>query len=290
MSESLIQQIDSGLSRYYKQHGREYNINVDGKGLFSIFCDANGFDDDGVVGELGVKNINDCIVLDFDEAFPYPENTKPKNKNKAIFNIIKKCSENTNAYKIKNKYEFKVRKQDFCIDNLELKLNEFHEMLTKSSTCEKICKNARPTGGLMQLLYISQNNICQPYIHLLADLFARDCIAYYLQMNAFNQETNNENDIVVNPLTLQIWFEINKHIGIKEWSAMCQEFKLVKSALIEYYNKICPLMNTQPIVKIQDNYREVCKYISAAVDFVHGLVSNKKNSVACPFQYDLCFA
>eukprot|EP01083_Nonionella_stella_P273266 926927_1 len=69
---------------------------------------------------------------------------------------------------------------------------------------------------------------------------------------------------------------------------MHKEFDLIRAALIAYYHRICPLMNVIPTVKIQDNYIEICQYISAAVDFVHNLF--EIGDIICPFQYDFVFA
>eukprot|EP01084_Bolivina_argentea_P204830 349851_1 len=186
---TTAKKVDAAIGRFYESNGFKDYFDEQGTGKFYEYIDANGFADDEETFMTELNNdAEECLLLDFDDNLLVNDD----NRNQSILNLIRKCINNPditfNDDDEKTIGTFKVWKQHFVIADLESKLNKFHKILKKNSTCEKICKNAKPTGSLMQLLYISQHNICQPYIHLLADLFARDCMAYYLQINPLKQK------------------------------------------------------------------------------------------------------
>eukprot|EP01084_Bolivina_argentea_P000220 419_1 len=83
-----IQQIDKYLQKYYESLQIPYNS------LFADYCNANALDDDLVAEEFDA-GADDCILVDFDENFPFPK--PPKNeadRNKKIFDLIKKGYQN----------------------------------------------------------------------------------------------------------------------------------------------------------------------------------------------------
>eukprot|EP01084_Bolivina_argentea_P077547 140682_1 len=59
-----IEQINIGLSRYYKSLGKTYNNN------FLAYCVENGFADDSIADEFDEKP-QDCMLAQFDSNFPF---------------------------------------------------------------------------------------------------------------------------------------------------------------------------------------------------------------------------
>eukprot|EP01084_Bolivina_argentea_P077545 140679_1 len=59
------EQINIGLSRYYKSLGKEYNNN------FLAYCVENGFADDSLVDEFEEEDPQDCMLAQFDSNFPF---------------------------------------------------------------------------------------------------------------------------------------------------------------------------------------------------------------------------
>eukprot|EP01084_Bolivina_argentea_P263713 446437_1 len=97
---ALINQIDQGLSRYYAHRKHSY-ADDDGNNKFIAFCEANGFDDNDINEEL-VSDADECMILDFDENFPFPEDIKPQEKNKFVFDILVLCFRNPKAFTEEN--------------------------------------------------------------------------------------------------------------------------------------------------------------------------------------------
>eukprot|EP01084_Bolivina_argentea_P030065 55750_1 len=68
--EGLIDKIDKALKVYYKQCGTKNYYNSNGDGIFKVFCNDNGFEDDDVKEELEAATGDDCTLTDFDDDFP----------------------------------------------------------------------------------------------------------------------------------------------------------------------------------------------------------------------------
>ena len=67
----------------------------DGNGLFMEWCDVNGYNTDGIEDELE-QDPEDCALIEFDDDFP--TNKSGQNRINEIFNIIKYCYENDDAF------------------------------------------------------------------------------------------------------------------------------------------------------------------------------------------------
>eukprot|EP01084_Bolivina_argentea_P080312 145510_1 len=84
-----ISKICIALGRYYTSLHCEYNDE------FSAWCTINGFYDDDVREELEVQDVNECMLLDFDQEFPFEREPKSnKVKQILIFEILTKCYNN----------------------------------------------------------------------------------------------------------------------------------------------------------------------------------------------------
>eukprot|EP01084_Bolivina_argentea_P277053 472860_1 len=304
MSDDIITQIDNGLQRYYNQYNTNY-VNADGINKFIAFCEDNGFYDDDVKEELKMDP-GECMIVDFDEDldFPFPKDKKPKSdeaKIQAIFDIIMRCYKFENAYS--GQPQIKILKEYFHFDN--------KQMIEITKKYEKYCDaiflkaNAGGDQALHKILDISNNikKTGQPYLRLLADLYARDRNRYNFLIPKIRDELKNEisellpkdqDNITVNQLTHKTWAELNTHTKkIKNWNKQHKEFDLLLSALYSFYFRVCNLRDLKCSYKIDDNYMTICEYISAAVDFVYNLAENKiyiENQSICPFQYDFCMA
>eukprot|EP01084_Bolivina_argentea_P280939 480551_1 len=79
-----IGDICNALEKYYKTLDKPYDK------LFSNYCDVNGLDDDAVAEELE-QNPTDCLLVDFDEDFPFKE--EHADREQAIFKIIQQCND-----------------------------------------------------------------------------------------------------------------------------------------------------------------------------------------------------
>eukprot|EP01084_Bolivina_argentea_P183223 316204_1 len=306
MSDVLLKQIDDALGRYYARLHKDGYFNDHGEGKFLEYCEANGFDNDDVISEEIHQDVEENMLLDFDENFPFPENQQPENKSQQIWNILKKCHDNPNAFRGSSEYDvFDVEPNHFQdIDEKELnaKIKIPYGKYCKATFAKA---EASKDNSLTKLLYISQERIGKPYLHLFADLHARDNIAYYLLIdkikNEYKETINKllESDrisITAEKLKSKQWAELNKHTRrIRNWNEKRKEYDLLKAALYSYYHRLCGLIEVGPGWKIPENYGTICRYISEAVDFVYNLANDKKDiqsslSAICPFQYDFCIA
>ena len=73
---ATIEQINNALERYYKSLNQPY------QNQFTIFCDDNGYDDEGIGDELDDQE-ND--LNDFDEDFPISHHIVAKIQDKSLF-------------------------------------------------------------------------------------------------------------------------------------------------------------------------------------------------------------
>eukprot|EP01084_Bolivina_argentea_P147507 258062_1 len=247
MSQTKIQQIDQGLSRYYKLHNINDYFNNDERGKFEEFCDENGFDDNDVKEELD-QDIDDCCLTDFDDDFPINDVTNDKNQ--IIFDVIKQCLNDEYAYSNNKQHaSFTLQQQDFTIPKLKNNIystedNSEDESKYLSEELQIHCSaifglsDINHDKALISVLYIGIQNIGKPYLNLLADLYARDRITYYLQ---FKQ--NNDITLKFKPLNVITWSLLNRHMKqIKNWCKENKEYELLQSALNSYYNRLCPLL------------------------------------------------
>ncbi|MEM7361928.1 MAG: hypothetical protein AAF335_02855 [Bacteroidota bacterium] len=92
-AEGVVDKIDKGLHKYYTHFQIEAYLDEDGTGKFSLFCTENGIDDEVVREELEVDK-DDCLLLELDDDFPYPENLETDEQKKDfLFDLIKFCAE-----------------------------------------------------------------------------------------------------------------------------------------------------------------------------------------------------
>eukprot|EP01084_Bolivina_argentea_P277051 472855_1 len=296
MSDDIIRQIDKGLERYYKLVNVNYTENQ-----FVDFCEENGFYNEDIEEELKA-DAEDCMLVDFDEDFPFPKNKHPtsdEDRQQAVFDIIMRCYKYPDAI---IKKEEVIKKEHFNFDEKEMDIITQKYEKYCHAIFLKACTGGDTSISFLKILCVS-DKIDQPYLRLLADLYARDRNRYNFLIPKIRDELKNEisellpkdqDNITVNQLTHKTWAELNTHTKkIKNWNKQHKEFDLLLSALYSFYFRVCNLRDLKCSYKIDDNYMTICEYISAAVDFVYNLAENKiyiENQSICPFQYDFCMA
>ena len=101
-----IEIVNSGLAKYYAMLGTEYDD------LFKEYCEDQGIDD--LEDEL--ENIDGCMVLEFDDEFPFgnPQPADDDDKKRRILDIIRQC-QNPDVI-------FEVQLPQCCVHSLYLNL------------------------------------------------------------------------------------------------------------------------------------------------------------------------
>eukprot|EP01083_Nonionella_stella_P211220 763941_1 len=186
MGDEVIKQIDAALQKYYISLNRRDYLDANGNGKFLIHCEDNGFDDDAIEEELQADP-EECMVIDFDDNFPFPANNAPENEKdqlKYILTILQKCYNNPNYNGISS-FSFQLEKNHFNVYHSNPNWHKLTEIF--KLYCPQICDKTQPQGDLMKLLYISQYIIGKPYLHLLADTYCRDRIIHYLQIKIIKE-------------------------------------------------------------------------------------------------------
>eukprot|EP01083_Nonionella_stella_P076458 208352_1 len=86
MATTLCLKTCTAIGRYYAALGRPYD------NLFSSYCEEMGLDEDDehVIDEM-VNPFDECLLVEFDEDFPLPNN---RTKIEFIYLLIKKCMSN----------------------------------------------------------------------------------------------------------------------------------------------------------------------------------------------------
>ena len=278
-SDALIDQMDKCLSRYYKQLNRKDYFNEQGIGKFKEYCDVNSFED--IPDEMEVQ-LDENMLIDFDDEFPFQNNIEPENKQEAIYEILNKCMNDPDAFTEDLSFAaFKINPRDFDIEE-----KERDEILTlykhECSTVWNAGFENDKSGSLLNLLFIG-TKLGKPYLQLLADMYARDRLKAY----------------ILDPkrkLKMQEWANENKHmLKLKKFGDNKRAYDMVIGGMRLWYKRILPLMMLKAQIKIVDYLESVCDYISQAVDMVDHLVKSGRdkktdNKPTCPFQYDFCIA
>ena len=102
--QTLIDQINNGLSRYYKLCSRDDYFSDDNeqKGKFKYYCAQDGFDEKDVLQQVN-QGAAQCIFCDeehaFDPNFPLIDVQYDDIKRQMIYDILQECATNPDAYK-----------------------------------------------------------------------------------------------------------------------------------------------------------------------------------------------
>eukprot|EP01084_Bolivina_argentea_P061418 112241_1 len=184
---SSVKKIDKALYLYYKTQITDYKQEdyfQDNVGKFEIFCQDNGFEDNDVGEELRSGDADDCVLLDFDDHFPLPENITDKNS--AIYKILKHCLE----YGVPPSHSLGPH---ISISELFITAqdgnNEFDKRVNETkniykSLCPELEKHIS-NDHFWRVATVGRLNNHLPLTVLLADSYSRDRIQCYLRRDKF---------------------------------------------------------------------------------------------------------
>eukprot|EP01083_Nonionella_stella_P076459 208353_1 len=89
MATTLCLKTCTAIGRYYAALGRPYNS------LFSEYCEECGIEEDDVFQEEMDESFEDCLLVEFDEDFPFArEPHDDRTRIEFIYLLIKKCMSN----------------------------------------------------------------------------------------------------------------------------------------------------------------------------------------------------
>jgi len=282
-SDDAVIRIDSALKRLYKLKGRTDYENDDGVGKFAEFCEENGFEDEeDTFKEEFDAGPDQCTFCDMEDAFPWLDSDA--NRNKKIFDILKRCWEEEGAY-------------SKAADDLEpLKLSQSHWQIKKEDLvrakqqmreqCPNMCNEQFLQDQVLLTVIAVGMKVDKPYLQWLVDMYTRERLYHH----ARKRKTGNKK------YTVADWVAQNKHLKdlgtlkeIKVTKGSNQNPKdLVKGAVASFQKRIAPSLMLKPPMKIKDSLRQISYYIAATVDFVGRLTDDQEQS--CPFQYDSVYA
>eukprot|EP01084_Bolivina_argentea_P021362 39685_1 len=266
---TTINQIDDAIARYYKSLRTDYNAN------FATFCIENAFDDETLEEELNVEP-EDCLLIYFDDNFPFNEQNKCKSEDEQqtfIHNLLKQCFNNPHilfpSILIQVDTEF---------------FNTSTEHINKISAIWKSVSQFWPgERELVQILAIGYKNNCL-YLCNLADSYSRATTRLkQLTVSKWCRE-NNKHFEYLKTLGTMTRYDRNNH--------PTRIHKFVQHNLQTFFHRIMPnLQLSSPIYQINDSLQCTVSYLFAAVIFIQNLINKSSETVPLnPFQLDLCIA
>eukprot|EP01084_Bolivina_argentea_P024583 45797_1 len=305
IKKSAVQCIDDALGKYYKQmRGNNSNYYDDRhNGIFAVWCDENGYDDDDVSEELG-NNADplECALTDFTDDFPFNNDDTiieltEKQQKYEIFKIIQHCYKygfdirikygfdplsdlsNTNIFLfqyINNENEMSDINYDLSKMDLE-KTIQIYELECDSVFGKKIVTDNSFEYGLA----IGIKNNYFPFLQYLVDIYMRYCLQFVLK-DIKNRTLNQTkfNDFLRK--NTKIYSKLNK--------------KQIQSIIgaVDIYLRLCPIMHiTKPLTIINDNIKHIIQYLIIINNIIQSIIEkllnqNKENQIQ--FQFDVTIA
>lgn len=212
---SVLVRINKGLGKLYEARGRkDYYLN--GKGLFTKYCEEYGYDDKLIEGELKTA-ADECMLIDFcKEESGQNEDSKDEHDNDCKYNFPFKNQsasiedqqqiiyETLTSFIINNSRpstpteQLPNHKRPIHI-NLDFQSNDYELTLQlyKKHAYNSLGQHGMNEESLMNLLTISRVNNNFPFMRYLSDSFQRDRIKHHI-----NNETT---------LTVFKWFKSKKY-------------------------------------------------------------------------------
>eukprot|EP01084_Bolivina_argentea_P048752 89771_1 len=120
VSVNSFYQLDTAMNSYYISVGRNDYYDKNKNGKLSTYCKSNGIDLDDIVDELKYDPL-DCLLVDFDETFPFHSSHSIKTKKDSTlikYDIIKYCYENGTAPTFSNNNIIKINENESHTTNL----------------------------------------------------------------------------------------------------------------------------------------------------------------------------
>eukprot|EP01084_Bolivina_argentea_P081845 148193_1 len=271
---TIIDDICEALSRYYKSLDKPYDK------LFSTYCEDNGLDD---VAEELKQPPEDCLLVDFDENFPFEK--EPRNKARAIFDMIRKCTNRPNI-------TFDVPSPILDQDSFRLEEKTIDEIkITYKKQCPVLWNSGMSTdSGFLQILAVARKNNFDYLLHLVDD-YSRDRVKNIDAPSGWIEKQWSQNHkhfkmlkrLKVNVPQQQKGSNSGK-ITMEEKS--CDE--VATAAVISFGKRCTPKLLFSNMMSINDSLEMTVQFINSCINFISNLAGSGR--LICPFQIDMCIA
>eukprot|EP01083_Nonionella_stella_P071763 192963_1 len=272
-SETLVGATNTALSRYYARLDKPYDNNL------RDYCEESGFDDDDTFRDEMNTGSHDCLIVEFDETFPFEE--EPKGdlaKKEIIYRIIRLCMDYpqmTFSAKLPN---FRTMGDDLF---KLLKKEDLKNILDKyEQQCPVfVDSDWNRDGGLLQILAIGDRHQFDYMLHLVDD-YSRWRIKV------------KDNKTIKG--TTQEWCEWEGHAHFSKFEKMTIDYNARAKCAVDGFNhRACNMLQLDPMSKIDDDLARIIYYIEDAANWIGNLIHDKSRfnpKGLCPFQVDFCIA
>eukprot|EP01084_Bolivina_argentea_P070046 127419_1 len=294
---SAFHKIDKGLKTYYEYLRRNDYENEEGVGKFLLFCDDNECDPDDINDELN-GDAADCIYIDFDETFPFPNNMKLEEdgaKKNEIFTIIKQC------YNYGIPDIMKKNQSNNILNEWELQLNDDEYRQYKNMyrvQCKNIAQGKFDDNTLWYGLSVGIKNNT-PFAQYLTLVYIRERIENIIEQKEneldvfkFVNSINKSDKTIIIPMIDDDNKDDNKdNNNNKQKRYTLTTNKLIQSVINSYIKRLTPkfnsiYFNTQSGL-ITDSMECIATCLGAAINFA---TPTKFEQIKCPFQFDFIIA
>eukprot|EP01084_Bolivina_argentea_P292504 502867_1 len=257
-----VEQICAAIGRYYLSLDKEYN------GQFSSFCDENALDDDTLQEELQ-QTPEDCLLVDFDEEFPFEKPLDENDQAKIIFDLIVKCWEDPQCKFIPKNMDIStmITKGLFQYDQKEL--DDMAAVVKSTCPTYKI----QDECSLTFLLIERKKHF--PLLRYMMDAYQIARIK-----NGINVEKREFTELKKNEwLKKQEVTKLLEKIPVKDNDAA----HMLSAAMALLNKRVCKLMLFSPEIVINESLELTVKYIRSAINEIGRQLKQKSTT---PFQLD----
>eukprot|EP01084_Bolivina_argentea_P264918 448914_1 len=242
----ILVKMDDALRRYYKWMGKEY------ENQFSEYCEENGFED--LDEEMGTGTCHrdfayrDCMLTDFDENVPFKH--QPKNKTKAIFDLLSIIYENTDCDVIDFENHFTTHDTILQITADDFKISKDELKQVRSIHCKQLKMfsetELKDDQTILKLLAIGEKHKKSYFLYLF-DMFCRDRIlANITDKNKY--------------LTTLEWVKVNKHcIELRDKKVI----NIIQHGFFIFCRRVNYKLQLYNTIQILDDLEHSVRYISA---------------------------
>eukprot|EP01084_Bolivina_argentea_P081844 148191_1 len=270
---TIIDDICEALSRYYKSLDKPYDK------LFSTYCEDNGLDD---VAEELKQPPEDCLLVDFDENFPFEK--EPRNKARAIFDMIRKCTNRPNI-------TFDVPSPILDQDSFRLEEKTIDEIkITYKKQCPVLWNSGMSTdGGFIQILGVGKKNNFDYLLHLVDD-YSRSRVKHIDETASWTEKNWTHNHKHFKKLkTMKINVPTATGISLNVKMQTVSADYLAEMAVVSFRKECTPKLLFTSMLLIDDDLETTVQFFNAAVEFISNIAKSKSKTI-CPFQMDVCIA
>eukprot|EP01083_Nonionella_stella_P152194 487483_1 len=269
---SLCEVTCAAIGRYYKYLNKDY------EDLFSAYCEENGLEDDDSLQEEIENAANDCLLIDFDDDFPFKDQPSDDQARQTfIYNLIKSCIANSDI-KFGSKIPLFTTVGAELFDLQKYNLNSINTLYKEQ--CPALYNEKwENDAGFLTILAVGRKYGFDYLLHLVDD-YSRWCINNQDKDESTDQwAAQHPHFIQLRNITNTIG---NRSVGYKE---------LATCAVNSFGKRVCPPFVLKPMSKIDDDLETIVNYIVDAINWVWSLTTraNRDTETICPFQVDFCF-